>query len=386
MNGTMAGPPTILHVFSTFAVGGPQTRFATIANRLGGKYRHLIASMSGQVEAAALLATGVDYSLVPVLRGSTVENVPRFAREIGRLKPDLLVTYNWGALEWALANVLRAHVAHIHIEDGFGPDEAGRRLQRRVWLRRVSLIRTRMVAVPSRNLEHIALEEWKVPRHRLRYVPNGVDIARFTTPLDPSVWAVARRGGELVVGTCAALRAEKNLARLIRSFAAARLPNARLVICGDGPERTALENAAARSDMGGRIHFTGYLAAPETALAAFDIFAMSSDTEQMPYGLLEAMASGLPAVATDVGDVASIVAESNRKFVVPVSDEAALTAALAALGADASLRAKLGSDNQAKARREYALEAMIAAYDRLFAEAIGAADPNTVGAADTVHR
>ena len=77
--------------------------------------------------------------------------------------------------------------------------------------------------------------------------------------------------------------------------------NARLVICGDGSERQALEAAARANNIVDQVVFTGYLDKPELALAGFDIFAMSSDTEQMPYGLLEAMSAGLPVAATDVG-------------------------------------------------------------------------------------
>ena len=85
--------PTLLHVFSTFAVGGPQTRFATIANRLGPKYRHLIASMSGVTEAIGLLAPDVEYQTVPVFNAgrNVLGNILRFRRELRKRNPDLVV-------------------------------------------------------------------------------------------------------------------------------------------------------------------------------------------------------------------------------------------------------------------------------------------------------
>jgi glycosyltransferase involved in cell wall biosynthesis len=198
------------------------------------------------------------------------------------------------------------------------------------------------------------------------YLPNGVDIERFSAAIPESERAFVKHPGELIVGTCAALRPEKNLARLIRAFAACNAPSTRLVICGDGPERSALEDAAVANGVADRVLFIGFLARPELALAGFDVFAMSSDTEQMPYGLLEAMVAALPAVATDVGDIKSIVAESNRPFIAPVKDEAALTGALRTLLRDPALRARLGADNRAKALREFGLDQMIAAYDALF--------------------
>jgi glycosyltransferase involved in cell wall biosynthesis len=93
---------------------------------------------------------------------------------------------------------------------------------------------------------------------------------------------------------------------------------------------------------------------------------MSSDTEQMPYGLLEAMAAGLPVACTDVGDIMSMVAEPNRRYVVPAIDTAALTGALRALLTQPALRATLGIANRAKADREFSIDRMIAGYDTLF--------------------
>jgi len=372
MTGATARPITLLHVFSTFAIGGPQMRFAILADRLGPKYRHLIMSMSGQIDAASLLRPGLSYEVVAIRnsRRNSVANVLRFAQAIRRIDPDLLVTYNWGALEWAIANRFGPRISHVHVEDGFGPDEAALRFRRRAWLRRLGLgCTTKAVVVPSRNLERIAHSEWRLPAARICYLPNGVDTVRFGAAVPEAKRAFTKQPGELVVGTCAALRPEKNLARLIRAFAACGARNARLVICGDGPERQALERVAAATGVSERVVFTGYVAKPETALANFDVFAMSSDTEQMPLGLLEGMAAGLPAAGTDVGDTRSVVADENKRFIVPVADSAALTGTLRALLADAALRAKLGAANQAKARAEFSIDTMIAAYDRLFEDA-----------------
>jgi glycosyltransferase involved in cell wall biosynthesis len=363
-----ARPIVLLHIFSTFLVGGPQTRFATIADRLGDKYHHQIVSMSGRTDAASLLSDSVSWSLVRIRNtpANPFANAARFGRQLRTLKPDLLVTYNWGALEWAIGNRFGPRLPHVHIEDGFGPDEAAQRFQRRVWLRRVGLKRARAVVVPSRTLETIAIKEWKLRRDRVIYLPNGVEIARFAASIPAADRAFVKQPGELIVGTCAALRPEKNLVRLIRAFAACGAANARLVICGDGPERTRLQAAANDSDVGKRVVFTGYLTRPELALAGFDVFAMSSDTEQMPYGLLEAMAAGLPVACTDVGDIMSMVAEPNRRYVVPAIDTAALTGALRALLTQPALRATLGSANRAKADREFSIDRMIAGYDNLF--------------------
>jgi glycosyltransferase involved in cell wall biosynthesis len=232
----------------------------------------------------------------------------------------------------------------------------------------VGLAKVKTILVPSRNLERIALEEWRFPEARVRYLPNGVEIARFSAQIPEAERAFVKKPGEIVIGTCAALRPEKNLGRLIRAFAAGRPQNARLVICGDGPERAGLEATARANGIADLCVFTGYLARPELALANFDIFAMSSDTEQMPYGLLEAMAAGLPVAATDVGDIKSMVAEENRQFVANLADEAALTGALRTLLRDGEMRKKLAAANQARAKAEFSIDAMIETYDWFFGD------------------
>ena len=94
-------------------------------------------------------------------RATRLASVRSFRRALRRIRPDLLVTYNWGATEWALANALPL-VRHVHIEDGFGPEEQAGQIARRVWLRRLFLRRA-TVMVPSRTLWRIATEIWRLP-------------------------------------------------------------------------------------------------------------------------------------------------------------------------------------------------------------------------------
>ena len=110
----------------------------------------------------------------------------------------------------------------------------------------------------------------------------------------------------------------------------------------------------------------GFLAAPHRYIGLFDIFALSSDSEQFPISLVEAMAAGLPIVSTDVGDVRAMVAEPARPFVVPVSDEATFAARLGELVADQDLRARIGAANQALAVADYDEDVMISRYAKLY--------------------
>lgn len=355
-------PPLILSVFSTFSVGGPQVRFATLANRLGPAFRHAVIAMDGDHACAERLESGLDIAWpeVPIRKGDTLANVRAFRHALREIRPDVLVTYNWGTIEWALANLLPVVRRHVHIEDGFGPEEQSTQIPRRVWTRRLALRRCTLV-VPSRNLERIATGIWRLPAARMRYVPNGIDLTRFLPrPPDDAAEGVT-------IGTVAALRAEKNLARLVEAFALLRGQGAaaRLVIAGEGPERPGLEALAARLGVADRVCFAGHWPDPAALYRACDIFALSSDTEQMPFSILEAMASGLPVAATDVGDVGVMVAEENRPLVVAKA-AASLASALGALVADHALRARLGAANRAKAERDYDQEVMFRAHAALW--------------------
>jgi glycosyltransferase involved in cell wall biosynthesis len=366
--------PHLLHVFSTFAVGGPQTRFATLANRLGTKYRHTILALDGDLACADRLDSAIDAKAVAMRlpKGSTINlaNIVRIRDYLAAARPDLLLTYNWGAIEWVLAERWHPLVPrHIHLEDGFGPDEgADRQLPRRVMFRRLVLGGGVRVVVPSQTLFRVATATWRLSPRTVRYIPNGIDPDRFPAPPDGSLVARLGAAGDLLtIGSLGGLRPEKNLARLLRVFAA--LPaalSARLVIAGEGPEMPALTALATVLGIADRVVLMGPIARPERLLGFFDVFALSSDTEQMPYSILEAMASGLPIVATDVGDVRDMVAPENRPLVVAASDEAALAAALARLLANADERQRLGAANRSRVRAHFTIDKMVAAYDALF--------------------
>jgi glycosyltransferase involved in cell wall biosynthesis len=338
---------TIIHVFPTFTVGGAQSRFAAIANHVGGGARHIVVSLDGRLDARSKLDPALDVTLAPFPKAASAIGGMHVAWQFLRTThAHLLITSNWGAMDWVAANRLIG-LRHVHTEDGFGPDELTRQLRRRVLARGI-ILRRSLVVLPSQTLLRVARETWRLPKRRLRYIPNGVDLARFANAERAEI-----PGTGPVVGAVSVLRAEKNLARLLQAFATvrARMP-ARLVIVGDGPERAALHALAAKLGIEDSVLFTGYSAQPERWLAAFDVFALASDTEQMPLSLLEAMAAGLPVAGTNVGDVAAMVAPENAPFIVP-RDDSALADAMFALMSDLARARPIGRANGTRAMTDF---------------------------------
>lgn len=370
---TSTPPGHLLHIFPSFAVGGVENRIVRIINAMGHRLRHTIVALDGKFNAASNLRSDLHVGFETLrwrkTRFLSAVNLRNARSVLGKLTPDLLLTYNWGTTEWALAARFPSVCPHIHFESGFGADESPQRQHwRRIVARRLLLAKCNRIVVPSLTLYDVATRVWRIARARVVYIPNGVDCDRFgVSPDDGDIAALGIADGFPVVGTIAALRPEKNLMRLLRAFSA--LPpelHARLVIAGDGPEKAALSSAVANLGIAERVIFSGYLPDPARILGRFDVFALSSDTEQMPNSVLEAMAAGLAVASTDVGDIRRMLSAENALFCVQTNDEAALTHAMACLLQDRVLARRLGYANQGRARAEFSLDAMVARYDELY--------------------
>jgi glycosyltransferase involved in cell wall biosynthesis len=358
----------VLHVFPSFGIGGVPLRMVRIINHLGKRFRHTIIALDNNFDAATGISGDLDVTILPErgLKRGVLHNLAAGALMLRRLRPDLLVTYNWGAIEWAAASRFSRVSRHLHLEAGFGQGEADSQMRRRVLFRRWALACSALIVVPSRQLEDLACRVWRLPPSRVAYVPNGVDAARFAAPISHGVPGFIRRPGEMVIGTVAPLRPEKNIGRLLRVFAMLEFYRPlRLVIAGEGAERVSLERLAAELGVADRVVFTG-LVVPEAVLGMFDIFALSSDTEQMPNALLEAMAASRAVAAVNVGDVKNLVCEGNREFIVDRDNAAVFAEAFTRLLRNPERRRAIGCANRRRVITEFSQERMFSAYSRIF--------------------
>lgn len=372
----------ILHLFSSFDLGGKEARAVRLINHFGDKAKHSILT-------AVPTATGARESIdrrievdfpgedAPALYGRPA--MGRY-RRLGQYmkKFHLVLSYNWGAMDGVMARTLLGASMGlpplIHHEDGFNEDEAEKLNWKRNWFRTIALQRAAGIVVPSRTLEKIAKQAWHQPPEKIYRFPNGVDVDRYQKkPQRGAFPGWVKRDGEIVVGTVAGLRAIKNLPMLVRAVAAAG-PNMRLAIAGDGPERAAIQAEAARLGFADRLIMPGFLKDPARFMALFDIFALSSDSEQFPISLIEAMAAGRPIVSTDVGDIANMISRENRPLLVKRGDEAGLSQAIATLAANETLRIDLGHANFARALAEYREGDMLARYQQLYGATMRRAD------------
>lgn len=369
----MADRPHILHVHSSFSLGGKEARAVRLMNVWGDRARHSIMSADpAAMGARAAIDPGI---AVDFPDGPSFAGKPGLARyraiRAFLARFDLILTYNWGAMDAVMAHRTAGRGQPmpplIHHEDGFNADEADRLKIKRNLFRRLALARAHALVVPSVRLEGIARQVWNQPAARVHLIRNGIDVDRYAPPPAPdAIPGLVRSPGKLLVGTLAGLRPVKNIPRLVRVVAAHR-DRLQLVVVGEGPERDAILAEAAAHGLDD-LHMAGFMDRPWRFMGLFDIFALSSDSEQFPISLVEAMAAGLPCASMDVGDVANMVAPGNRPLIA--ADEAGLAVALGALAADPALRARLGAANRQRAARDYAESMMVDAYARLYGEAL----------------
>lgn len=362
-------PPKLLHVFPSFSAGGIQMRLATIVAGLPAHWMHDVLALNGDYSAfdggqwPSHIARA---DIVAPSSGNIFSRVVSIRQQVLAHNPDVLITNNWGAMEWAIAARLSSKIPHIHTESGFGPDEATTLNTKRSRIRRFVLPGAHAVLLCSQTLVEIARTQWHLPQARTLFVPDGIDLSRFGSEnIAPMALAFkADVAPKTIVGCVAPLRAEKNLTALLDAFEIAWQADQSLglAIAGDGSERSDLEAHARGLPCADSILFTGFLSDIERFYASIDLCALSSDTEQLPNSILQAMAARRPIAAFGVGDVALMVAPENASYIVPRRDVAGLASAISTLAADPKLRAAVGTANGQHCQAHYGQAAMVAAY------------------------
>jgi glycosyltransferase involved in cell wall biosynthesis len=370
----------ILHLHSTFNLGGKESRAVRLMNAFGDRARHTIVSaMPDQLNARDAIAKGIKYEIAqnpPPLSGrpsaKRYEEIARFMRRF-----DLVLTYNWGAIDGVMAARVfgKGLPPIVHHEDGFNQDEAERLNPVRNMYRRIALPAANALVVPSHVLEKVAIKHWHQPAARVHRIANGVPTKLYAGKPDASLIPQLRnrREGEVFIGCVAGLRPVKDLPMLVRACAGV---NARfkLVILGEGPERQNILDQAEAMAIEDQLILPGFVPEPHRYMGLFDIFALSSKSEQAPISVIEAMAAGLPVVSTRVGDIPVMVSPENLPFLAPRHHEVDLRDRIDTLARNPDSMHYIGAQNRERAGALFEEAQMVASYARLYGESMGRPD------------
>jgi sugar transferase (PEP-CTERM/EpsH1 system associated) len=359
----------VMHVVFGFHPGGMELGVLKLVNGLDPRrIQSAVCSTQGARELAPMLAPRVAFFELQRRAGNDPRLVWDLCRLFQRERPHIVHTHAWGTL---LEGLIAARLARVpivvHGEHGT--------LQLHVWQRgcqRYAWSRVdRLLSVSSRLAERMA-REVGFPLNRIQTLRNGVDLSRFAGHISQ---AEARRALNLpaegaVVGAVGRLVPVKDHLGLLETVALLGRDGLRplIVIAGDGPLRGDIENRAAALGINHQIRLLGHRQDIDTVLAALDIFVLPSRSEGLSNTILEAMAAGVPVVATRVGGADEMVEDGATGILVPPASPQLLAPALARLLQDSGLRLAMGRAGRARVEREFDLLETVRQYEALYAD------------------
>jgi sugar transferase (PEP-CTERM/EpsH1 system associated) len=359
-------PVRVMHVVFALQPGGMEHGVVKLVNGLDpSRVRSAICSTRPAGVLKALVAPHVPLFEMNRRNGNDVRLVWELYRLFRRERPDVVHTHAWGTLiEGLIAARLARVPSVVHGEHGtlqLRPHQ--RWLQRWAWCRA-----DQTLSVSSRLAERMAAETG-LSADRVLTIRNGVDLARFS----PTNRAAARASlglgrDECVIGTVGRLVPVKDHTTLLEAVALLRGKGARvtLLIAGDGPLGHELVERAAGLGLDGRVRFLGHRRDVDVVLAGLDVFVLSSVSEGLSNTILEAMATGVPVVATRVGGADELVVDGVSGMLVAPSAPLEMADALSRLLADPRTRREMGAAGRARAEKEFALRAMVSRYEALY--------------------
>lgn len=377
----MSQPPLIAHILYRLDFGGIETLLVECVNRIPvDKYRQVIICLTESSDFAAKI-TNPNASVYALHKqeGNDFRVHWRLWRLLRKLRPAIVHTYNLPALECALTAFLAGAPVRVHAEHGrSATDPRGVNRKHNLLRRLLAPVIDRFIPV-SRDLQQWLTKTVGVSPRKIELIVNGVDDTVFkpVSPKPPLPVDGFASADSFVIGNVGRVEPVKDQAALLEALAALRnlranAAKARLVIIGNGPLLPALRLRAEALGVADQVWFPGARADVANIMRSFDVFVLSSRAEGMPVTLLEAMATALPIVATEVGGIPEVIQDGVNGFLVPPGEPQRIAQALAAYLDDAVLARRHGEQGRLRVEREFSLVRMVAAYvdiyDRLCRE------------------
>jgi glycosyltransferase involved in cell wall biosynthesis len=359
----------VAHVLSSLQIGGAERMALELAaGQIGAGNDVMVVSLEeppdGPLEEA-FRRRGVGVHRVAKTSGFDVTLPLRLAALFRRERIGVVHTHNRLALVYGAPSGKLAGAKVVHTRHG-----PGRGRGSELWFRRgAGRVIDAYVAV-SPALAALAREYRDCSDRKLTVIENGIDVTAFGAAAGERAAVRAELGipGDAwVVGSVGRFAVEKNYPLLVRAAAPLLGPNARLLFVGDGTEAGKIRAEIEACGVAPFVSLAGVRHDVPRCLAALDVFALSSNFEGLPLCVLEAMAAGLPVVATSVGGLPTLIEDGVTGFLVPAGDPKALEQALSRLRDDRALARAVGERGRAQVARVYGSDSMVRRYLDLYA-------------------
>ena len=358
--------------------GGAEERMARILGALDRSRFDLAWTGFGPAREALIARAGDEVYIEPIARdhlsGIEFALVPRIARTLRRLAPDVLHIHNWSTSAYGIAAARLAGISNIAYETAGreSPDPPTPQRQR---VMRTMAPHIRRFTTVCKFLGDELEAHWGAPADAIRVMPTGVDLARFAADKDAKAAARQRLGiphDAIVVGSLSVLRPVKRLTDLVEAVGrlARDRSNLYLVVAGQPVQLDVADLAALGRAVGLGWHLVlpGMVSVPAEILAAYDVFVSCSIFEGASNAIIEAMAASLPVVGTRVGGTPELITDGDNGFLVEPLDITGLAQAIGRLVDDPELRAEMGAAGRARAEAYHDDRHMVDVYASLYEE------------------
>jgi sugar transferase (PEP-CTERM/EpsH1 system associated) len=353
----------IAHVIFRLDYGGLENGVVNIIRGLPAEeFDHTIISLTDSTDFRRRLPDNVPVYEIHKQPGRNPAYLLRVWQMLRDGRYDVLHTRNLPCLESQAAGWLAGVPLRVHGEHGWDVYDLGGSNRRYRRLRRLFRPLVHHYVALSAELEHYLTAAIGVPATRVTRICNGVDVVRFRP-------AAEAPGGPLVIGGVGRLEAVKNFELLARAFAQLARDgdrDSRLVLVGEGSQRRPITAALAAAGLADRATIAGARDDVPEQMRRFGVFVLPSHAEGISNTILEAMASGLPVIATDVGGNRELVADGETGFLVPPGDVAAMADRLVRYRDDQALRSRHARAARARAEARFSIGAMVAQYRQLY--------------------
>ena len=358
----------IAHVVPSFDVGGLENGIVNLINNMDGdQFQHVLYVLNGKATARARIIKNIEVQLLEKKPGNDITIPFKLSHFFTEYKPDVIRTYAWGSwLEGLLGGILYGSKCIIHSEHGFIINNLCKTpLRRRVAQYIAAKFTTKIIAVSTSIKESLIAYSW-ISEEKILVINNGVDTEKFK-PSRNNIKFRKKYGlpkETCLIGIVARLDPVKDIGTAIYSIK--ELSDVHIFIVGAGSELDKLETLSKENSLDKRVHFLGERNDVSFLLNEFDLYVLTSLREGTSNSLLEAMATGLPIIATNVGGNRFLIDDGKTGYLINPKDHKALEAHIRNFSSSRNEFIQIGKDARNKVIGTFSLIEMVKKYDELY--------------------